>query len=181
MNRFEQYEQNYLKAVESIKEHIDTENCEEYEKDSALLCKFLFESDFNPYGLFVHETDAAKLHNSAQGFAGLCASIHHALVDDGDICFPVVDGSPKILFANRWEVSPDDCVDAHYKQVIDSRNEFFVRIGKPAKPITVEFLDNVKDFIGAVVRHEQDHKEQIDVLKTSLSQMKQQKQNTDNP
>ncbi len=149
MDRFEQYEQNYLKAVDSIKKYIDTENCEKYEKESATLCKFLFESDFNPYELFVRATDASQLY-SAQGFAGLCTLIYHALVDDGDICFPVVDGSPKILFASRWEVSLDDCIDAHYKDMIDSRNEFFVKLGESPKPITLEFLDTVDQFIKAV-------------------------------
>ena len=152
MNRFKEYEQNYLDAVDSIKKYVDTENCEKYEKESATLCKFLFETDVNPYQLFVHETDASQLADSAQGFADLCALIHHALVDDGDICFPVVDGSPKILFASRWEVSLDDCIDAHYKDMIDSRNELFVKLGESPKPITLEFLDTVDQFIKAVAQ-----------------------------
>jgi hypothetical protein len=101
------------------------------------ITNFLLETDANPYAIF---PDNGGYMGSAENFASLLHQIYHALVDDGDICFPVVNGEPRICFVWKHE-------DNIKKYVLSKTEQQMERNYGSEYEIT--FLDNVDDFISA--------------------------------
>lgn len=95
-SKFEAMRKCHEDAVADIRRLLDDKD-----EDVRVLVRWLMETEHNPYG-FLPE-GWANGWSSAQGFAGLCFSIHHALVDDGDIEFTTVDGRPRIAFLHHSE------------------------------------------------------------------------------
>ena len=97
MTRFEEFQENYEGAVEHIKHFLVHEN-----KEMNHLANWLYFTRHNPYGIFCADHWASSM-SSAEMFANLLSHIHHALLDDGDISFPVVNGNPRIAFVHRHD------------------------------------------------------------------------------
>lgn len=97
-NKFEAFQKNYDEAVETIKRFLEPSK---YEPQMNGLVKWMMETDANPYSYLPHGWAGAT--GSAEGFAGLLHTIHHALYDDGDITFVTVNEEPRIVFVWRHE------------------------------------------------------------------------------
>lgn len=96
MNKFEEFQQNYEKSVATIKRFLNPDLTQTPQMHK--LVQWMLETDANPYA-YLPETWASAL-GSAQGFANLLYHIHHAIYDDGDICFVAVNAEPRIVFAH---------------------------------------------------------------------------------
>ena len=92
MNRLEALEQNHLEHMEKIKEYLSSSTPE-----TMAIAKFLLKTEANPYGFLPEHW--AGCTESSSGMTSLLHHIHHALHDDGEISFPIVNGEPKIVFA----------------------------------------------------------------------------------
>jgi len=129
-------------------------------KEAEFLCKWLFDTDINPYGLF-HDDDWAESFDSAERFSSLCNEIYHAITDDGDISYVVVNKSPRIAFKHECDIKKiEDCareneissfkITAHLRKISDKENfkdnlEFY-------------FLKDAYEFVDAVEKYELDWK-----------------------
>lgn len=101
MNRFATFEQNYRQAVSDIHMYRDFEPMSD-------LVAWLLETNTNPYG-FLPQTWAGSL-NSAEMFSSLLRTMHHAIVDNGDMTFISVNGEPKIIFLDKWNALDVDSI-----------------------------------------------------------------------
>lgn len=149
--RCEKFQHAHHTAMQSIQDMLSDPNPE-----VQLLIDWLVTTDANPYG-FLREGWAGSMEDSV-GFAALCHRIHHALVDDGEIHFIVVQkiieiqndtpksitvlGEPRITFVERWAeghdtrmLSPLELNDQH-----STRKNSTVRY-------EIFYLDGVKEFI----------------------------------
>lgn len=110
--------------------------------DMRLVTRWLMDTEANPYGFI--ERGYARSFESAEGFAGLLHTIHHALVDDGEITFVAVNGRPMIVFANREEIG---CVElrSEVEQMAAERRGI---------ETVYDFIDGVAAFIDRQDRYE---------------------------
>lgn len=94
MKGFARFEKAYNEALATINRFLnDDSTC-----DLRKLTAWLMNTDANPYSFLPHAW-AGSL-GAAESFAGLLHHIHHAVYDDGDICFVTVNGEPRIVFAH---------------------------------------------------------------------------------
>lgn len=131
MLRLKNIEENHQKSMKQIHDFLNDE-CSEMKA----ITKLLLETDVNPYGFIHHEL--AKVFETSHGFASLLNMIYHALVDDGDISFPVVNGEPRIRFVSRWE--------DNYEQYALSETEKRFKLER-GNTYTVEQCKDVFEFI----------------------------------
>ncbi len=99
MNRFEQFKQSYVDAIE----HIEYEKNNKERPDMAVITQWLLETDVNPYSFLAN----GDVLSSAEGFSSLLHKISHALYDDGDISFVTVDDEPRIVFMDYEETEQE--------------------------------------------------------------------------
>ena len=121
--RFERFQNNYNKAINIIQMY-------QADETMANITNWLLNTDINPHSFL--DFEYADHLDSAEGFASLLDIIHHALVDDGDICFPIVDTEPRIVFSNQHEFKP--------KEFPPEGNRRFI-------PKVDGFLESIDDFI----------------------------------
>lgn len=114
MHRLKLIEENYKKAIEHIN------RCLTDDRYPALqaITKLFMETDVNPYGFLPgHFADG---FDTAGGMSSLLGMIHHALYDDGDISFPIVNGEPRIAFLHHTEDCYEDLIlnetEKHFKK-----------------------------------------------------------------
>lgn len=67
----------------------------------AGITEHLLTTERNPYS-YLPDEYAGDI-DTARGLRQLLSVIHHAVVDDGDICFPVVNGAPRMRFVSKWD------------------------------------------------------------------------------
>ena len=142
MNRLEQLEQNHIKCMEGIRKHAATT-----EPEMRALTELLLETEANPWG-FLPEAWASCTESSS-GMYGLLNNIHHALYDDGDISFPVVNGQPRISFVWQHE--------DNYANYVLSETEKHCR-DQYGSEYDIEFCKDALDF---VARHKEYHRKDI--------------------
>lgn len=131
MLRLKNIEENHQNAMKEIQDFLNDE-CEEMKA----ITKLLLETDVNQYGFLPNKW--ANGFETSSGFASLLRMIHHALVDDGDISFPVVNGEPRIRFVSRWE-------DNYEQYALNETEKHFKR--ERGNTYTVEQCKDVFDFI----------------------------------
>ena len=96
MLRLKNIEEKHQTDLKEIQVCLNDE-CEEM----RAITNLLIQTDVNPYGFLPNEW--ANGFDTSSGFASLLHMIYHALVDDGEISFPIVNGEPRIRFVSRWE------------------------------------------------------------------------------
>lgn len=113
MTKFDTFKKNYEEAVETIHRFL--------KKPESMkgLVHWMMETNANPYSYLPEQW--AGCVNSAEGFAGLLHYIHHAVEDDGDICFVKVNGEPRIVFAHPYDKGFKDKVLTNQEKVIEKR------------------------------------------------------------
>lgn len=94
MKGFTRFERAYQDALKTINGFLQSDDC----VDMRTLTEWLMNTDANPYSFLPHEWAGAL--STAEGFADLLQFIHHAVYDDGDICFVAVNDEPRIVFAH---------------------------------------------------------------------------------
>lgn len=94
-----QWDKSYDEAVKYI-ERVYQEAPEEYEVEFQRLAVFLTDTQLNPWGFMPEGWCGAR--GSAESFASFLGTLHHAMVDDGDVCF--MDNPCKIYFRDRWDI-----------------------------------------------------------------------------
>lgn len=130
--RLEKMEEVHRKALDSIDRCLKDHSKPELQ----VLAQFLLETEENPYG-FLQEHWAPALSTST-GFDSLLCHIHHALYDDGEISFPIVNGRPRIAFVWKNEDNYADYVLSETERGMRDRHGSEYRI---------EHCNDVYDFI----------------------------------
>ncbi|NTF23516.1 hypothetical protein G6L37_34665 [Agrobacterium rubi] len=132
-----QWRESFEDALAKIEGYRNDEN-----ESVRLLTRWLMETEANPYGYQMR--GYAMLLQSAEGFAGLLQTIHHALVDDGELTFVVVSGRPMMVFAARDEIG-----------FVELRSEVEILANeRDGTEPTYEFLNGVQAFIDRQDRYE---------------------------
>lgn len=93
MDRFVLFKENYDKAIETINSFLKDES------KIKGLTQWLLNTDTNPYS-YLPEKFAESMY-SADAFASILRTIHHALFDDGEMEFVIVNGEPRMVFMHR--------------------------------------------------------------------------------
>ena len=93
------FRKNFDKALEEIAYFLKPTS---YEPRMHELVKWMLETDANPYSYL--PSDWGEALENAQLFVELLHLIHHALYDDGDICFVSVNGQPRIVFHDPHDI-----------------------------------------------------------------------------
>jgi len=73
----------------------------DYDLEFQRVIVAVFETDENPYGFMPSGWEGVK--GNAQEFENFLHTVHHAMVDDGDICFIKRRDSVYMMFIDRWE------------------------------------------------------------------------------
>lgn len=149
-NRWEVFQNSYDQSIESIKHYLENTETNEWELECKHLIKWLFETEHNPYGIFHQHSQCGGWLGHAEGFEGICSTIHHAICDDGDICYPVINDAPSIVFG--WKH------DEKLIEILLKEDEHRVRIFKEIgiyKPPTLTFLKNAYEFTKAYDKYEE--------------------------
>lgn len=134
---FDAWRERFEGALERIEQYRNDET-----PDMRLITRWLMETEANPYGFI--ERGYARFFENAEGFAGLLQIIHHALVDDGEICFVAVSGRPMIVFAHRDEIG---CVELRSEVEVAIAERRGIEVG-------YDFIDGVSAFIDRQDRYE---------------------------
>lgn len=128
MNRLDGFRKSYIDSLKVI---------EGYTLDPVMsaITNWILTTEASLFSAFA--SGWGNLH-SAQECDALLSTIHHALVDDGDISFPVVNGEPRIALLSRWE--------DNFRNIVlsTSEQEFEKRMGKE---YTITFLETIDEFI----------------------------------
>ena len=164
--RWGRFEQNHQEALNTIRLAVEGEVAD-YDKEYQHLAKWLFETKHNPYGIFGMKQWHSGATEYAEGFAGILRVIHHALVDDGDICFPVVDGQPYIYLTCK-----DD--ERMLAELLEE-NEAYVAVRKERgtyEPPKLEFLKDAYQFTEAYEAHVEAERASIERFNARMKEMK---------
>ena len=142
MSRFQKFENAYNDAIAAIVHHMSSNN-----DDMRTITNWLINTDHNPYS-FLQEGWAGSM-STAEGFASLLHTIHHALVDDGDISFPVVNGEPRIAFVWRYEPDVRKYILTEQEHLLDkeSRIRTIRKLKDDESLYDISWLNNVSEFI----------------------------------
>lgn len=136
MNRLNLFQKAYDEALAAIAHYQSDPNM-------AAITQWILTTEVNLYDCLPRFEHA----NTAESCASLLHTIHHALVDDGDISFPVVNGSPRMSFISRYEDNYSEFV------LTETEKEFRARYNKT---YTITFLDTVEQFIEHVEQWHED-------------------------
>lgn len=122
---------------------------QEYNKEFVELVRFILESEINPWQYLPSGWEGSLY--SAQNTESLLNTIHHSLVDDGDICWINTDiHGPFLAFIDKWD-------EERIKKLVDKR---FSHVG--AVKYTVHGYSG--DFIQALLNFEREREERLDRL-----------------
>jgi hypothetical protein len=135
--RFSLFAKNNSQAVRNIRTMLNS--TEEYELEFAHLVKWLMTTEQNPYGFLPEEWAGST--TTAPAFESLCNYIHHAMVDDGDITFYMLEDEPRIAFKNR---NDEDFAES----VLTSTEKYFRN--RSGHRYQVKFLPNAYEFVKAI-------------------------------
>jgi len=100
--RFVMFETKYNNAISYIKK-------QQTDDVMSSITNWLLDTEINPYSFLPNSY--AELAYTAEGFESLLHQIRHALFDDGDISFPVINNNPYILFVDRYEATINSFAD----------------------------------------------------------------------
>ena len=141
MKKLEQFQKAHEEAMDEIASTIQRGD------EFAEVVKYLLETDANPYSFLPHGWAGSV--GTSTAFVSLTNMLHHALYDDGDISFPVVNGEPRISFYWKHED------DYHNLVLTDTEKHMRDNFGTTYK---VTQLNNVMEFISA---HKEYHRSDV--------------------
>ena len=121
-------EKNHKEALDSITKYLISPH-----QEMQTITHFLLTTDVNPYE-FLPQEYAGKFDTS-EGFSELLDTIFNALIDDGEISFPIINSEPHIVFISQHETN--------YKEYLIQK----VSSAKFYKEFELLFCNDVYDFI----------------------------------
>lgn len=114
LHGFELMEKNHKEAIATINMCLNDSS----EPEMQAITSYLLETEANPYSFLPDGWGGST--STYTGFQSLLRMIHHALYDDGDISFPIVNGEPRISFLNKHDEDYEEHVlnstEKHFKQ-----------------------------------------------------------------
>lgn len=124
MQKFQEFQEAYDDAVVTINQFLTDTQCAEMQG----LVQWLMTTDASPYSYLPSNWVGSV--NTAEGFASLLYHIHHAVYDDGDICFITVNGEPRIRFLYRHDPRFRDLVLNNSELVMekDGRRTYDIQV-----------------------------------------------------
>jgi hypothetical protein len=129
VNKFDEFQKTYDQAIKTIRTFQTPGEHEEPPMDG--LVNWMLETDANPAS-FLPRGWSFSLR-TAEGFAEILQTIHHALYDDGDITFVAVDGEPRITFVDRYD-------DKFRENILYPSEINFEKLGK-VREYDIQILD----------------------------------------
>jgi hypothetical protein len=126
MSRFDDFKETYDKAIKTIEAFAKDE-------DMATITNWLLDTENNFYIIFGLDNIYGKAQESAEVFASLLNEIAFALIDDGEICFPIIYDQPSIRFCNK------EYFEDEYRKDCDT--------GIKVKYEPLKFLNSIEEFI----------------------------------
>jgi hypothetical protein len=155
---FNHLERNHKHAIKNIRDMIDVDDEEKQKypeyKEAATLCNFIFTNP-NRYSLVHFAEKYGAFYDFAPDLERLFNLIYHAIVDDGDISFIQVNRHcPSIVFQHRSELSLDNLLKDNEKNLIKRFNDFKATRNLPPTEHTLDFFNNVWEYIEAVKRYD---------------------------
>ena len=166
----------HIKAINRIKYMIDVDAQEypEY-KEAASLCKFFFDYE-GKYSLLHYPEKYGSFYDCAQDLETLFDTIYHALTDDGDSAFIQLNKhTPKIVFENRWELTLENVLTKEERLSVQRLNEFKAKHNLPPTEHSLDFFNNVYEYIEAVKKYDIEMQENVKKSKQILANLKNDK------
>lgn len=163
----------HIKAINRIKDMIDVDAQEypEY-KEAATLCKFFFDYE-GKYNLLHYPEKYGSFYDCAQDLEALFHNIYHALTDDGDIAFIQLNKhTPAIIFENRCELTLRDVLTKEERLSVQRLNEFKAKHNLPLTEHSLDFFNNVYEYIEAVKKYDIEVQETVKKSKQILANLK---------
>lgn len=118
-------EENHISCMQEIKKYLSSNK-----KDLVSITTYLLNTDANPYH-FLEKKWAEAIHSSS-GFLNFLQTLEKAIYYSKEICFPVIDGVPKIVFQDKGKFNITEYLDT----TSDTDNDK-----------QVYFLSNIQEFI----------------------------------
>ena len=140
MNKFTEWQEAHDAAVARINKYLQAN---EYTSQMNGLVNWMMTTQSNPYAYL--PVQYASSIDSPESFVQLLDKIHHAMYDDGDICFVTVNGEPRIVFANPFEETFEDAVITANDRALAER-----RPASMKKAIEVKVLNISPNEFGAI-------------------------------
>ncbi len=124
-NLLNKLEANHISSMNEIKKYLISSR-----KDMVSITTYLLNTDANPHDFL--PKNIAESMNSAQGFLNFLQSLEKAIYYSKEICFPIINGVPKIAFENKTKFNPEIYLQG--SQNTDENQSIY-------------FLSNVQEFI----------------------------------
>lgn len=133
-NRYKLFKENFDSYIEEIDEFLRSD--QDNQKEFKHLAVWLFNRKGDNRSIFVKYGYLRKMDNP-EGFLDILNEIYNGLLDDGDICFPVVNGSPRIAFANKYD---DDILN----KILDDTELFILNDKKVSMEASISFRNKLQ-------------------------------------
>jgi hypothetical protein len=102
---FVKFQKGYDEAERDIRRYLSVK--EDYEQDFLRVATAIMESKLNPYGYL--PPGWTSIHSNIQACQCFLLTLHHAMVDDGEVCFLTDNhGRPHILFVHRYDFDSEE-------------------------------------------------------------------------
>ena len=116
--------ENWINSAQNAIDQIDLMlgSKDDFDQEFVSLAKFILESECNPWGFMPDGWE--NVNSDAQGMKSFLHNLHHALVDDGDVCFidVPVHGS-FMVFIDLYDLN-------HIEKVVAKRFSMLMNIPK---------------------------------------------------
>lgn len=142
IDKYAEFEKSYKESVEKIKEY-------ETNIDMSKYTKWLMTTDINPYSFL--DDGYAGMTSSAEGMSCLLDTIHHALIDDGEISFIKLDRQPIIRFIHSSDFEGGKRDDFDFVKYEETQQ---MKLISKEVDCVVTFLDNFDEFIESIEEYE---------------------------
>lgn len=124
-NLLQKLEDNHVSSMQEIKKYLSSNR-----KDIVSIITYLLNTDPNPH--YFLPKQIAETINSSQGFLNFIQLLEKSIYYSKDICFPVINGSPKIAFVEKDKFNVE-------KYLNEDQNII--------QEYQVYFLPNIQEFI----------------------------------
>jgi hypothetical protein len=132
--------------------------------DTGKLCRWLAQNSDEAYSIFARHSDARGMEDDLLKISGMFHSIHHALVDDGEMTFVVADFyGPRIIFGDYRDPSDSDELQEVFRRDLD------VTRNAPNAGKLVSTIDSVDAFIAAHEEFQARQKRRRDALEEKIA------------
>lgn len=133
-------------AIEQISTYLTTDIT--YEQDFKKLIHWITYTDINPWSFMPVGYENSK--NNPISYLSFLQNVHHAMVDDGEICFVSVVGKEAfILFANAHDEATQSLVEQKLKPLshtLSHNYEVFEKIAqKSTHDVKTQILEKLKN------------------------------------